>query len=92
MIQLDTNAAISLLTGRDDHWRESVLVRPVMRGFPREPFRFVGAHLVRGAVRRRDWLEHRDRKPGPFTRWLAGLAPSGVTPSKANIKRKEDAE
>ncbi|RLP25851.1 FAD-dependent oxidoreductase [Mesorhizobium sp. YM1C-6-2] len=92
MTYLGGQIVTSLLTGRDDHWRESVLVRPVTRGFPREPFRFVGAHLVRGAVRRRDWLEHRDRKPGPFTRWLAGLAPSGVTPSKANIKRKEDAK
>lgn len=74
----------SLVLGRADRWGESVLVRPVTRGFPPEPFRFVGAHLVRGAVRRRDRLEHLDRKPDPLTAWLAGLAPSGVTPSKAN--------
>jgi len=91
MTYLGGQIITSLLTGRDDRWRHNVLVRPVTRGFPREPFRFVGAHLVRGAVRRRDWLEHRDRKPGPLTRWLAGLAPSGVTPSKANIQRKGDA-
>lgn len=91
MTYLGGQIITSLLTGRDDQWRHNVLVRPVTRGFPREPFRFVGAHLVRGAVRRRDWLEHRDRKPGPLTRWLAGLAPSGVTPSKANIQRKGEA-
>lgn len=88
MTYLGGKIITSLLTGRDDPWRHNVLVRPVTRGFPPEPFRFVGAHLVRGAVRRRDWLEHRDRKPGLLTRFLAGLAPSGVTPAKANIKRK----
>ncbi len=74
----------SLVLRHEDHWRENVLVRPITRGFPREPLRFVGAHLVRGAVRRRDRLEHDARKPGRITSWLAGLAPSGVTPSKAN--------
>jgi hypothetical protein len=77
------------LLGRDRRWRENVLVRPVSRGFPPEPFRFLGAHLVRGAVRRRDELEHRNRKPGPITAWIAGLAPSGVTPSKANQTKKD---
>lgn len=75
----------SLVTGTEDEWSGSALVRPVTRGFPPEPFRFVGAHFVRGAVRRRDRLEHEDRRPGPVTTWLAGLAPSGVTPSRANI-------
>jgi glycine/D-amino acid oxidase-like deaminating enzyme len=74
----------SLVTGTEDEWSGSALVRPVTRGFPPEPFRFVGAHVVRKAVRRRDRLEHEDRRPGPVTTWLAGLAPSGVTPSKAN--------
>jgi glycine/D-amino acid oxidase-like deaminating enzyme len=79
----------SLILQRPDHWRDSVLVRPVSRGFPPEPFRFVGAHLVRGAVRRRDRLEHLNRKPGRLTAWLAGLAPSGVTPSRANRQKAE---
>jgi glycine/D-amino acid oxidase-like deaminating enzyme len=75
----------SLAMGRDDEWANLPLVRPVRRGFPPEPFRFVGAHFVRGAVRRRDRMEHQGRKPDAVTAWLAGLAPSGVTPSKANI-------
>lgn len=86
MTYLGGKIITSLLLDRADHWHDSPLVRPVTRGFPREPFRFVGAHLVRGAVRRRDRLEHRDRAAGPLTRWMAGLAPSGVTPSQANIK------
>ena len=71
-----------------NHWAACGLVRPVARGFPPEPFRFVGGHLVRGAVRRRDALEHRGRRADPVTAWLAGLAPSGVTPSNANAKAR----
>ena len=86
MTYLGGQILTSLLLGRQDGWSDCALVRPVLRGFPPEPFRFVGAHFVRGAVRRRDGLEHRE--PQGRTRsptWLAGLAPSGVTPSKANI-------
>ena len=75
----------SLVLGKDDEFANCALVRPIRRGFPPEPFRFIGAHFVRGAVRRRDKLEHQNRKPDPLTAWFAGLAPSGVTPSKANI-------
>jgi glycine/D-amino acid oxidase-like deaminating enzyme len=76
----------SLALGLDDEWADCALVRPVRRGFPPEPIRFLGAHLVRSAVRRRDALEHSGKRPDRLTAWLAGLAPSGVTPSKANIK------
>jgi glycine/D-amino acid oxidase-like deaminating enzyme len=79
----------SLAMGLRDSWAECALVRSVRRGFPPEPFRFVGAHLVRSAVRRRDKLEHAGRPPDRMTAWLAGLAPSGVTPSKANIQGVE---
>lgn len=88
MTYLGGQILTSLATGKKDDWTASALVRPVLRGFPPEPFRFVGAHFVRGAVRRRDRLEHEDRKPGRITSWVAGLAPSGVTPSKANIEEK----
>jgi len=76
----------SLALGAGNWWTDCALVRPVRRGFPPEPLRFIGAHFVRGAVRRRDRLEHQDRRPGRLTSWLAGLAPSGVTPSKANVR------
>jgi glycine/D-amino acid oxidase-like deaminating enzyme len=76
----------SLVLGRDDPLADTALARPVTRGFPREPFRFSGAHLVCAAVRAQDRAEHQGRAPGVLTRLIAGLAPSGVTPSKANIK------
>ena len=80
----------SLTADRADEWSDCALVRPVTRGFPPEPFRFIGAHLVRSAVRRRDRAEHLGGKAGPLTAALAGLAPSGVTPSQANLGRKKE--
>lgn len=85
MTCLGSRILAGLVLDREDEWTQCALVRPVTRGFPPEPFRFFGAHLVRNAVRRRDRLEHLGRRPDPPTRWLAGLAPSGVTPSRANI-------
>ena len=85
MTYLGGQILTSLLLDRRDSWSDCALVRPVSRGFPPEPLRFVGAHFVRCAVRRRDALEHKNRTAGPITAWLAGLAPSGVTPSKANL-------
>lgn len=89
MTYLGGQILTSLLLERDDLWSNTALVRPVRRGFPPEPFRFVGAHFVRSAVRRRDRMEHLGRKPDVLTAWVAGLAPSGVTPSKANIAKME---
>ncbi|WP_137387875.1 NAD(P)/FAD-dependent oxidoreductase [Rhodoligotrophos defluvii] len=86
MTYMGGHVLASLALGLENHWAGCALVRPVTRGFPPEPFRFIGAHFVRGAVRRRDQLEHDGRKPDPITTWLAKLAPSGVTPSKANIQ------
>lgn len=80
----------SLALERRDEWSDCALVRPVARGFPPEPFRFIGAHFVRDAVRRRDRSEHRGRKAGRVTAMLAGLAPSGVTPSRANIGKETE--
>lgn len=92
MTCLGSRIVASLVLDRADTWASSVLVRPVTRGFPPEPFRFIGAHFVRNAVRRRDRLEHDGRRPDPVTAWFAGLAPSGVTPSRANIATKRPGE
>ncbi len=89
MSRIGAEILTSLVLGRDDEWADSLLVRPVTPGFPPEPIRFVGAHLVRDAVRRRDGCEHAGRRAGKLTSWLAGLAPSGVTPSRANISERK---
>lgn len=85
MTCLGARILVGMILGREDALADTPLVRPVTRGFPPEPVRFVGAHLVRSAVRARDRAEHAGRDPGLIVRALAGLAPSGVTPSKANI-------
>jgi putative aminophosphonate oxidoreductase len=62
---------------REDEWSGSRLNRGVSGTFPPEPIRFVGGLVVRGAVRRKEGREDRDRSVDPVTRALAGLAPQG---------------
>jgi glycine/D-amino acid oxidase-like deaminating enzyme len=72
----------SLALGERDEWSECGLVRPVERWLPPEPFRYIGAHMVRAAVKRKDALAYQDRDPGPLARRLAALAPGGITTSR----------
>ncbi len=66
----------SLVLGRSDAWSRCGLVGLDKRTrLPPEPFRYVGARVVRKAIRRKNDLEILDRKAGPVTRLLAGLAP-----------------
>ena len=70
----------SLALGREDEWSNAGLVRPSRRRFPPEPFRYLGAPVVRRAVATRDRCEDEGRRPGPLTRALARLAPAGFSP------------
>lgn len=66
----------SLVLGRDDVWSRCGLVGIDKRTrLPSEPLRYVGAKVVRQAIRRKNDLEILNRKPDPITRFLAGLAP-----------------
>lgn len=66
----------SLVLERDDIWSRCGLVGIGKRTrLPSEPLRYLGARVVRRAIRRKNDLEILDRKPGPITRFLAGLAP-----------------
>ncbi|SDA90963.1 NAD(P)/FAD-dependent oxidoreductase [Mesorhizobium qingshengii] len=66
----------SLVLERKDRWSASGLVGIERRmSLPPEPFRYLGAKLVRGAVRRKNEAEIRNRKPGRITNLLAGLKP-----------------
>ena len=44
--------------------------------------RYVGAHVVRAAVARKEALEDRGRPADPVTAFVAGLAPAGLVPVK----------
>ena len=77
----------SLALDQVDEWSTCGLVRPPDRWLPPEPIRYVGAHLVRGAIRQKDRMQQEGRKPGPVTTLLARLAPGGITTSTVNIQR-----
>jgi hypothetical protein len=51
---------------------------------PREPVRYVGAHLVRAAIRQRDSYDHQGRDPGRIARALADLAPGGIVTTRSS--------
>src|SRR5262249_30577125 len=68
-------AALSRET--NDEWSRCALVRERVDEFPIEPFRYLGAIAVRGALRRKERLEDAGGRPDRFTCYLAGLAPSG---------------
>ena len=70
----------SLALGRDDDWANHPLVdagRSVGL-FPPEPIRFLGAHVVRGAVARKERAEMQERRPSWLDARLAKLAPKGL--------------
>ncbi len=74
----------SLALDAKDEWSGCGLVRPAERWLPPEPIRYIGAHMVRAAIKRKDRLAYLDREPGPLVRVLAGLAPGGITTSRVN--------
>ena len=68
----------SLVLEVDDDWGRYPLVdRPAGR-FPPEPVRFLGAHVVRGAVASKERAEIRGRKPSRLSLALSRLAPAGL--------------
>jgi glycine/D-amino acid oxidase-like deaminating enzyme len=67
----------SMLLGDDDEWGRSKLVNQKgAKSLPPEPFRFVGANIVRAAVARKTLAEIRDKKPSLVSRALVALIPS----------------
>jgi putative aminophosphonate oxidoreductase len=63
--------------GRDDEWSGCGLNRGVSGRFPPEPARYLGAFVVRAAVRRKEGREDDGRGVDPLTRKVARLAPQG---------------
>ena len=65
-----------------DEWGQHPLVDRIVGSFPPEPIRFVGAHVVRAAVVRRERAEAADRKPSWLATRIAALAPAGLEDKK----------
>lgn len=71
----------SLALEEADEWSGCGLVRENVEKFPFEPFRYVGSIVVREALRRKEDLEDRARRPDRLTLAIANLAPVGYVPS-----------
>jgi glycine/D-amino acid oxidase-like deaminating enzyme len=60
------------LDRRDEHTRLALVEPPPVR-VPPEPLRFAGGTIIRAALLRRERLEEEGRRPGPLTRFVAGV-------------------
>ncbi|RGP35260.1 NAD(P)/FAD-dependent oxidoreductase [Pseudotabrizicola alkalilacus] len=66
----------SLVLGHDDEWSRSGLVGLARRtALPPEPIRYLGARVVRHAIRLRNDAEIENRRPATWVRVLSSLAP-----------------
>jgi putative aminophosphonate oxidoreductase len=68
----------SLVLDRDDDASRHPLVGRSAGRFPPEPVRWIGAHVVRGAVARKERAEAEERRPARIDVALSRLAPSGL--------------
>jgi glycine/D-amino acid oxidase-like deaminating enzyme len=68
----------SLVLERDDDGSRHPLVGRAAGRFPPEPIRWIGAHVVRGAVARKERAEARERRPSRIDVALSRLAPAGL--------------
>lgn len=68
----------SLALDARDKWSENGLVHAGHRRFPPEPVRYIGAHLVREAIIKKERAEAQDKQPAKPLTLLASLAPSGL--------------
>jgi glycine/D-amino acid oxidase-like deaminating enzyme len=68
----------SLALGHDDEWSQCGLVTATARSFPPEPIRFVGAHVVREALIRKEDAEALEKRPPWLAVALSKLAPTGL--------------
>jgi putative aminophosphonate oxidoreductase len=74
----------SLVLEKDDDWSRHPLVGRSVGRFPPEPIRWIGAHVVRSAVARKERAEIEDRRPSPFDVALSRLAPAGLEDKTAH--------
>jgi glycine/D-amino acid oxidase-like deaminating enzyme len=75
---LGAKTVASLALESDDDWARSPLVDRRTNRLPPEPIRYIGAHVVREAVRRKEAAELAGRRPRALARALARLVPAGL--------------
>ena len=64
----------SLVLEQDNDWANCGLAKGPLGYFPPEPFRWLGAMVVRDAVRRKEAAEDREERPRRMDKWLSKLA------------------
>jgi len=64
----------SLVLGVDDEWSNCGFVGGPKGYFPPEPVRYIGARMVRNAIRRKEKAEDANRKPATLDSYLAAFA------------------
>ena len=64
--------------GREDDTAVSALWNRQVAKFPPDPIRYLGAHVVREGVRRKEHAERDGREPNGLTVALSGLVPAGL--------------
>ncbi|KVR24667.1 FAD-dependent oxidoreductase [Burkholderia ubonensis] len=73
----------SLVLGLDNAWTRSPLTLGPLGRFPPEPLRYVGSHVVRDAIRRKERAEDANRRPWRVDTWLSRLAGAAGKADKA---------
>ena len=68
----------SLALGLKNEWSQTALVDQEKGRFPPDPVRYIGAHVVREAVRRKERAEARGQSPNRLAVMLSKLAPAGL--------------
>ena len=76
----------SLVEGKNDEWSNCGLVEQKIQLFPPEPFSYIGAHLVRDALVKKEAKEDKDQEANWWVRALASLAPAGYVPQENDVK------
>jgi hypothetical protein len=68
----------SLVLDFRDEWSDCPLVEQRFERFPPEPFCYLAARMVRGAVVRKETAELQGGKPSALDVRIAALAPAGL--------------
>jgi hypothetical protein len=74
---LAAEALAALVTGGEAETFPKAMRRVPQAKFPPEPFRFLGGHLVRAAIERKEQAEDGDRRPSSLVGAVASLDPTG---------------
>jgi glycine/D-amino acid oxidase-like deaminating enzyme len=68
----------SLALVQNSKWLESSFINGPLSLFPREPIRYIGGMMVRGAIARRERAEDVGRKASAIDKMITQFAPAGL--------------